>query len=247
MFDPAAVPGPTRAGDLAELRLLGERLRPLTSAGERLLPVPEALADLLPGQGLVRGATAATAGAAATSLALGLAGPTTATGAWIAVVGLTELGLLAGHELGVDLARVLLVADPGPRAWGATVAALLDAVELVLVRPPGPVAPTVQRRLQARARERGSVLLQVGGPASRWAQAPDVLLTGSDPTWVGLGRGHGRLQARQLTVAVGGRRGADRGRSARLWLPAPAGGIAPVAVAPAAAPPASVTALREVG
>jgi hypothetical protein len=143
----------------------------------------------------------------------------------VAVVGLPALGLLAAAELGVDLERVLLVADPGPAGWAPTVAALLDAVEIVLVRPPAQVGPSVQRRLTSRARDRGSVLLQVGGSAGAWAQAPDLVVSATAGSWVGLGPGHGRLQARRLEVAVTGRRGADRPRQATLWLPGPDGRI----------------------
>ena len=237
MFDTGSVP--VSAPDLAALRLLGDRVRPLAGAGERTLPVPEAFASLLPQGGLQRGSTVATGGTAATSLALALVGPTTGTGSWVAVVGLPRLGLLAAAELGVDLERVLLVAEPEARGWPATVAALLDAVEIVLVRPPGPVGASVQRRLQARARDRGSVLLQVGGHAGMWAQGPDVVVSAGASSWVGLGPGHGRLLARRVEVAVTGRRGADRPRHAQLWLPGADGAIA--LAEPTRAP------LREVG
>lgn len=216
-----SVPAP----DLAALRLLGDRVRPLAGAEERTLPVPEALASLVPRGGLQRGSTVATGGVAASSLALALVGPVTTAGSWVAVVGLAHLGLLAAAELGVDLERVLLVAEPEPQAWAATVAGLLDAVEVVLVRPPTRVGVSVQRRLTSRARDRGSVLLQVGGHTGAWAQAPDLVVSASAGTWVGLGPGHGRLQARRLDVAVTGRRGADRPRRATLWLPGPDGRI----------------------
>ena len=233
--------------DLAALRLLGDRVRPLAGAGERTLPVPEPLATLLPHGGLPRGATVATAGVAATSLALALAGPVTAAGSWVAVVGLDQLGLLAAAELGVDLERLLLVVDPGPQAWPSTVASLLDAVEVVLVAAPQRVSVSVQRRLTSRARERGSVLLQVGGPTSGWAQAPDLVVAATQGSWSGLGLGHGHLRARRLEVAVTGRRGADRPRRGQLWLPGPDGRIAPVQPA---APPRSADRpadLRDVG
>lgn len=217
-----SVPAP----DLAALRLLGDRVRPLAGAGERTLPVPDAMAALVPQGGLQRGSTVATGGVAASSLALALVGPVTTGGSWVAVVGLAHLGLLAASELGVDLERVLLVAEPEPSAWAATVAGLLDAVEIVLVRPPARVGVSVQRRLTSRARDRGSVLLQVGGHTGAWAQAPDLVVSASAGTWVGLGPGHGRLQARRLDVAVTGRRGADRPRRATLWLPGPDGRIA---------------------
>jgi hypothetical protein len=234
MMDGVAVPAP----DLAALRQLGERVRPLSAAGERTLAVPEAFAGLLPQGGLQRGTTVLTGGVAASSLALALAGPTTAAGAWVAVVGLPHVGLLAAAELGVALERTLLVDDPGHRHWASTVASLLDAVDVVLVRPGRPVTATTQRRLMAQARDRGSVLLQVGGQAAVWAEAPAVTLTATDTRWEGVGDGHGRLRARRVTVAVTGRRGADRPRRAELWLPGPDGRIT---LAVPLAPATSVT------
>jgi hypothetical protein len=250
VFDtgPMAVPSP----DLAALRLLGDRVRPLTSAGERTLPAPAALTAVLPQGGLQRGSTVATSGVAATSLALAMAGPTTASGAWLAVVGLPDLGLLAASELGVSLERTILVADPGPRAWPTAVAALLDAVDIVLVRPAQAVPAGVQRRLLARARDRGSVLIQAGGRTEVWAEVPDLLLATTAAAWDGVAGGHGHLRARRVTIDVRGRRAATRTRRVDLWLPGPDGRLAvatpiePVApIAPVA--PFAPAALREVG
>ena len=241
-----AVPSP----DLAALRQLGERVRPLSAAGERVLAVPEPFAALLPQGGLQRGTTVATAGPAATSLALALAGPTTVAGAWVAVVGLDHLGLLAAAELGVALERTLLVDEPPARAWAAAVAGLLDAVDVVLVRPQRSVPAGVQRRLLSRARDRGSVLVQVGGRADVWAEAPELTVATEAATWEGVGQGHGRLVARRVTVAVTGRRGATRTRRAELWLPGPDGGIAQAAprpVAPLATPTPTPTPHDELG
>lgn len=238
-----AVPAP----DLVALRQLGERVRPLTAAAERVLPVPPAFADLLPQGGLVRGSTVATAGSAATSLALALAGPATVAGSWCAVVGLAHLGLLAAAELGVALERTLLIADPGPQEWAGTVAALLDAVEVVLVQPSQQISPTIQRRLVARARDRGSVLIHAGGRVDVWAAQPDLTVTAGTSRWEGVGIGHGRLRARRVEVQVSGRRGAVRPRTAELWLPGADGQIAravPMS-APLAVP--DVAALRDAG
>ncbi|HWJ96983.1 MAG TPA: hypothetical protein VNQ33_02420, partial [Acidimicrobiales bacterium] len=174
-----AVPAP----DLAALRELGERVRPLSAAAERVLPVPPAFAGLIPQGGLVRGSTVVTSGSAASSLALALAGPATAAGSWCAVVGAAHLGLLAAAELGVALERTLLIADPGPQEWAGTVAALLDAVEVVVVQPTGSITPTVQRRLVARARDRGSVLLQAGGCSEVWASRPDLAVDSGASRW----------------------------------------------------------------
>jgi hypothetical protein len=259
VFDTGQVPAaaPVPVPDLTALRLLGDRVRPLSGARERTVPVPPALAGLLPHQGLQRGSTVATTGTVASTLALALAGSTTQVGSWVAVVGLHRLGLVAAAELGVDLERVLLVAEPAPDAWATTVAALLDAVDVVLVRPTRSVGVSVQRRLTARARDRGSVLLQVGGHLGAWAQAPDLVVSGTTATWVGLGQGHGRLRGRQVEVAVTGRRGADRPRQALLWLPGPDGRITSVEPPGSTARPADRTGpietpfetpvLREVG
>jgi hypothetical protein len=229
----------TSAPDLAVLRQLGDRVRPLSDAAERVLPVPEAFVALLPHGGLQRGTTVATTGSAATSLALALAGPATRAGSWCAVVGLAHLGLLAAAELGVDLERTVLVAAPEPAAWPSVVAALLDAFEVVLVQPSAPLTPTVQRRLAARTRDRGAVLVVVGEAAAARGQEPDLVVGAGRSSWEGLGVGHGRLRARRVEVEVRGRRGAARPRRATLWLPGPDG---QVAVAPA-----ELTSLREVG
>lgn len=236
MFDTGSVAVP--APDLEALRRLTEQVRPLALSGERLLEVPPAFAELIPHGGLPRGATVATAGGAATSLGLALAGPTTRSGAWCAAVGMAHLGLLAAAELGVDLGRTLLVAEPGPHEWAGTVAALLDAVELVLVQPAQRITPSVQRRLQARARDRGSVLLHLGGHHDVWAAAPDLTVGSGRSRWEGVGVGHGRLRARRVEVTVTGRRGAVRARTAELWLPGPDGQVARAEPVRIAGPPA---------
>jgi hypothetical protein len=52
------------------------------------------------------------------------------------------------------------------------VAALLDGVDLVVVQPPGPLAPAVAGRLAAGVRQRSAVLL----PTTRaWTDAPTTL------------------------------------------------------------------------
>jgi hypothetical protein len=196
-----------------------------TLAGERLLPVVPALQPLLPGRGLRRGSTVAVGRSAA--LALALVAGASAAGSWVAAVGLPDLGMVAAAEVGIALERLALVPAPGARAWPAVVAALLDAVDVVLVRSPAGLPAGHARRLAARARERGAVLVPLGG----WSAAPDL--------W--LGQGHGRLEARRVEVVAGGRGAAARERRAALWLPAPDGTVAAL-VAPAPAPGAAVPA-----
>ena len=130
------------------------------------------VAGLLPGAGLQRGASVVTTGQASTALALALVAGASTGGSWIAVVGIPSLGLLAGAELGVCLERMVLIDSPEPSAWGTVVAALLDAFEVVVVCPKHRVRPADQRRLLARSRERGAVLVQAGGRPDAWPRLP---------------------------------------------------------------------------
>jgi hypothetical protein len=196
-------------------------------AGERLLPVLPALTPLLPAGGLRRGSVVAVSGS--TSLALALLAATSAQGSWCAAVGLPALGLAAAAEVGVVLDRFPLVASPGPGAgpggWAWVVAALLDAFDVVLARPPSGVRAADARRLTARVRERGAVLVVSG----TWVEPADVRLLLAAGAWEGVGQGHGRLRGRRVEVVTGGRGAAARERRVPLWLPHPDGGVAPCA------------------
>ncbi|WP_199421815.1 hypothetical protein [Actinotalea solisilvae] len=187
-------------------------------APERLLAVPDALAGLLPLGALQRGSTVVVAGS--TSLVLGLLAEASRAGSWVALVGLPGVGVLAAHELGIALDRVVLVPDPG--ADGPTVvAALLDGVDVVVVGPGAALADGDRRRLSARARERSSVLL----PTTPWPGA-HVVLTARSEEWEGLGRGHGRLRSRRLVVERQGRGSAAQPVRAQVHLPADARAVA---------------------
>ena len=207
------------------LRDIAGRTRPLTLAADRHLPVLPALAPLLPEAGLRRGSTIAVAGSVTLALAL-LAGPS-AAGSWSAVVGLPSLGAEAAAELGVALERLALVPEPGIERWSVVVAALLEELDVVLAVPPRQVRAAHARRLTARARERGGVLVVLGG-RELGTEPVDLRLTVMGGRWTGLGRGHGRLLAREVEVVARGRRAAARERRARLWLPGPDGGVAVV-------------------
>lgn len=205
-------------------------VRPAGAAGASdLVAVDESLAELLPWGGLRRGETVVVAGS--TSLALALAARPSRDGAWCAAVGLPSLGVSAAYEIGVDLARLVLVPRPGER-WAEVVAALVDAVDLVVVRLPSRVPDAVARRLQARVLQRGAVLLAL--PATSRPSTVVHRSAGSDRTdlqgaatrltvvgqrWEGIGHGHGHLTHRRLTVRVDGRGRAARPRTLDLDLP----------------------------
>ncbi|SFW45038.1 hypothetical protein [Amycolatopsis australiensis] len=211
----AALPGVSTASRVAAQ---AERAR----ATGRVLRVAPALAGLLPGGGLRRGSTVAVHGA--TSLLLALLAEATTAGSWAAVVGMPSLGLAAAAEYGVDLDRLALVPRPGAEL-PQVVAALLDGVDVVAVQ-----AETVQaaaaRRLSARARHRGAVLL-TSGP---WPGA-DVELSCRVEAWSGLEEGYGHLRERRVRVRAHGRGSAARPRTADLQLPGPAGALAAGAAA----------------
>jgi hypothetical protein len=226
-----------------------ERVRPTDLARDRVLPVLPAFDAILPAAGVRRGTTAAVGArpgvTGATSLALALAAGPSQAGSWVAAVGLGSLGLVAAAELGVVLERLVVVSDPGGERAGrlSVLAALVDGFDVVLVaaglgerRGPGQGRGRVQgggqgrmragdaRRLVARVRERGSVLVAVGGDLP--GERSPLRLTVTSSTWRGLGDGWGHLQGRRIEVEVGGRGEAARGRRAELWLPGPDGAVA---------------------
>jgi hypothetical protein len=220
MFDTSCVSHPSPGAVVAPATTLTERR-------DHLLPTASALQPLFPEHALRRGSTVGVAGAGATSLAFALLAAPTATGAWCAAVGLDSLGMQAADAAGVPLSRFALVPDPGAD-WPAIVAALLDAFEVVLLRPPAAAGATAQRRLAARVRERrrALVVLAADAPATGWSF--DVHLTGTTGVWEGLGWGAGHLRSRQLQIRAGGRWLAGRTRHASVWLPDRKGHVTPV-------------------
>ena len=234
-------------GKGAALDILNERIRPTTLAQQQLLPVPAAFEALLPWAGLRRGSTVsvtATGVGGGTSLALALVAEASRAGSWTAAVGLPSLGLVAAEEAGVALERLVLVAAPERAAWGGVVAALVDGFDLLLLHAGrGGVRPVDARKLVARARERGAVLVQMG---QGWDGEADLSLRIVAARWEGLDEGYGHLLTRRVTVEVSGRGAAARPRRAELWLPSADAPVAPVE--PGAAPStAPVIPLRSVG
>jgi len=159
------------------------------------LALDEALAPVLP-RGLLRGQVVAVEGS--TSLMLALASQASREGAW-AAMGMPNVGVLAASRRGMDLARLALVPYPGAQA-PATLGACLDGMDIVMVGQGVALSDADRRRLAARARERGCVMV-VAGP---WPGA-HVALTVERVRWKGLGAGEGRLRERDVTVAIAGR------------------------------------------
>lgn len=222
--------------------------RPVSLAEEQILPVLPPLMSLLPEGGLRRGTvTEISGGTGAVSLAMALVVAAVSSGRWMAVVGAPgtsngisngrdvsgALGLSAAREMGLSLERLVMV-DVPPRdrvddrssgegiGWATVVAACLDAFEVVLTWPPRRASASDGRRLAARLRERGSVMLTMGdGPFQ-----PDLRLDVIEATWTGLGHGHGHLRERRVTIEATGRRGASRPRRSQVLLPDADGALA---------------------
>ena len=203
----------------ASLRLVADRMAPLALARERTLPVHAALTGLFPEGGLQRGSVVSVDGVGATALALAVAAEPSASGSWVAVVGDPDLGLAAAREAGVALERMLMV-DPSGDRVGLVLAALVGAVDVVIVGQRARVRPADMRRLGARMRERGSVIIRIGGGEQAGV---DIGLRVVEHEWAGLGVGHGVLRARRVLVQAGGRGASARTRAAALLLPGPAG------------------------
>lgn len=194
----------------AALAEAGRRARPVVLARDRVLPVQGALADVLPGSSVVRGSVVTVGGArgtGATSLALSLAAAATAGGEWAAAVDQDgTLGAEAAHEAGVALERFALIRPgPGglpPARWATVVAALLDGVALVVADVPRYARAGDARRLAARARERGTVLVPVESPGATWPAEASVRLHAGGGEWHGLTAGAGLLAERVVSVRV---------------------------------------------
>jgi hypothetical protein len=209
----------------APLAALADRVSPLALAGEQRLTGPAPLGPVLPEGGLQRGWSVAVDGVGSWSLAAGVAG---ALDGWVAVVGAPAFGLAAAAGYGLGLDRVVVVDQPPAGRWAAVVAALVDAVDVVLLAPEATVAGRDARRLRARARERGVVLVHLDG-ARTWPEPADVTLVVSDARWEGLEQGHGHLRARRVVVTGSGRRLPGRPRTTEVWLPGPDGALAATA------------------
>ncbi len=160
------------------------------------LPLAPALTQLLP-RGLRRGHVIAVENS--TSLLLALASEASREGAWTVIVGMPHVGVLAAARRGIDLSRLALIPHPGTQA-PAVMGAVVDGMDVVIVGEGLAVSDADRRRIAARARERGSVVLAARG----WAGA-HVHLAVERSRWSGLGAGEGRLRERDVTVAVRGR------------------------------------------
>lgn len=205
--------------------LSGSLAESATGVDRPALAVIESLAAVLP-DGLVRGRSVLCSGDAALSLALAVVAGASRSGSWLAVFGLTDLGLLAAHEQGVALERTVLVTPPSSSTqWSAALGAAVEGFELALVEVPSRISVGEARKVQQRVLARRAVLILVdvdGRHARQPVFQPDVVLHTVTTGWSGIGSGHGHVRGRDVMVEVSGRRvPASLHAARRVALPAP--------------------------
>lgn len=224
-LDPEEMPAPERSLSEATRRsaVLQGQVRTASDTVSSHHPTSAGLRQLLGGNGLKRGASYVVDGSMSLALALS-AGPS-AAGAWCGVVGVPGFGSQSAAGLGIDLDRVALVPQPGHQ-WLEVVAALVDALDLIVVRPPTPPKDSEVRRFAGRLRQRGASLVVVGPHG--WPGC-ELRLSVSGSRWQGMGTdGHGHLSARTALVSATGRGSAGHPKTMRMWLPDADGRVRPV-------------------
>jgi hypothetical protein len=204
----------------AHLQEVARAAKPVVLARDRSLPLAGALSGLVAGGAVARGSVlrvAGRTGAGATTVGFELVAACTALGEWAAVIDLdATLGPLAAADAGVALERFAVVRRVPPARWATVVAALLDGVSLVLAEVPRGVALGDARRLEARARERASVVVVAETSGAVWPGNVMCTVRAESSTWDGLTRDAGMLSGRRLRVQVEGRGAAARVRAGEL-------------------------------
>ena len=194
-----------------------QRVSARAEAGFGPIPVAPALASLLPSSGLERGGVHACAGDAPMSLLFSLVATATSVGSWLAFVDVPRVGLMAAYEYGMALQRVMCVNSGGhTQSYAQVVGALVDGVDLVVVSSPTCSAAEA-RRIVARAKASGSVLI-ILGRAGQFS--PDVVLSSSTTEW----HFHTHASSRTMSVQAHGRRVYNQ-RALTMQLPAADGAV----------------------
>ena len=174
------------------------------------LPVAKALQPIIPDGVLVRGRTVLCSGDAAMSTALLLVSAATQAGSWLAIVGVSDFGLMSACEQGVALQRMVLVTPTSNKKdWTSTVAAVADGFDVVMLEVPREVSESDARRIQTRIQARRNVLVLVEASrhtTPRSVFQPDVVLHTATTRWHGIEHGAGYVQGRHIDITVSGRR-----------------------------------------
>ena len=193
-------------------------------SGSRDIAVSEEIGSLLPWPRLRRGATiclAAKAASGTTSLLLALMAQLSRSGAWCALIGASSVSAVAAQQAGVSLSRLAFV-ETAERDRETAAGALLNGIDLVAVHITSEVPSQMPRRLMAKARKRGNILVPFGPGAQSWPNT-DVSWSVEKTTWHGLNRGRGMLRHCELHVRA---RMHGRDRYGTVWPYSRAPGVA---------------------
>lgn len=201
MFDYGEMAAPTTSlrvvranSPQAEVERLRSRMRQMQSEPMRQpVATPEAI------RGLLNVRTGGAYRVEDQSLAIAMLSAASGEGSWVGAIGLHDLGLEAAAEAGLDLARTVVIPEPG-ELWLEAVTALVDVLPVVLLRPPRQVSQRLASTVAARLRKREATLFVQGD----WPGA-EARLWLERTRWAGLGEGFGRLHER--FAQVGCRRG----------------------------------------
>lgn len=208
-----------------------EGLRTAAEIQAATVTVAGPLHSLLP-EGVAPGSTVAVAGSI--GLALTLVASLAGEERWVAGVTWGPLGVVAARELGLRWDRLILVRPSDRESWPTATAVVLDAFDIVVVRRPGRSNERDVRRLMARARDRGAVLvaIETADHGREWWARADVRVRVTGRRWEGLGDGCGHLRRRRVIVEATGRGRLARARCSELWLPGLDGRVAETAPVP---------------
>lgn len=184
---------------------LAERLAQHQGSQYGSLPVGSALSALFPSGGLERGQIYGCRGDASLSLLYALIARATQVGSWVATVNLFSLGLMSAREHGVALQRLLCV-DAGTQAatWTQVLGACVDGLDVVVAHAPK-CSLYDARRIEARLKAHGSVLIIVGDPG---VFSPAVVLSSHTTQW----EFSTHASRREVDVVATGRRVHGRGK-----------------------------------
>jgi hypothetical protein len=196
---------------------LSTRLQPVTRVDEQVLAVRSELISLFPWGGLRRGSIL---DIGSVSLCWWVIAEAVREGSWAAVMGLRDVGWASLTEHGVVPERVVAIDTPPADVAVTVLAALVDALDVVVVGPEVALRASDLRRLSARVRERGGVLIGVnpGQSAGRlgWAEGVDLRIHMRSSRWIGAGHGDGGLHGREVEIEAQGKGAAARARRVTL-------------------------------
>ncbi|MEX2532494.1 MAG: hypothetical protein WD360_00855 [Nitriliruptoraceae bacterium] len=192
---------------------LAQLVRPATATTPEVIAVSNELAPCFPWGGLRRGDTIMVGGSS--TLTFTTVAHATQSGLWCGVVALPQLNLAAGEETGVDLSRIVLVQEPS-RHLPEVAAALLDALDIVILGIVPELTRETLQKLSARTRQRRKVLLLSTATPPPSLPGIAITLDAVQHRWGGATEGFGYLEHHQIDIRAYGHGRAARSREHTL-------------------------------